>query len=55
MALENPSISSRASKARSTTSDQTLRVMHPARVSRPALHTETDEVAVQEALLTGQG
>jgi len=55
MALEIPSISSRANKARSATPGQTLQVMHPARVSRPALHTETDEVAVQEALLTGQG
>ena len=55
MALESPSVSSRASKARSATPDQTLQLMHPARFSRPALHTETDEVAVQEALLTGQG
>jgi hypothetical protein len=55
MALENPSISSRASKAHSASPGQTLQVMRPARVSRPALHTETDEVAVQEAQLTGQG
>ena len=55
MAMENPSISSRASKTRSAAPDQTLQVMHPACVSRPALHTETDKPAVQEALLTGQG
>ena len=55
MALENPSISNRASKARSATPDQTLQVMYVVRVSRPVLHTESDEEAVQGALLTGRG
>ena len=55
MALENPSNSSRASKATSATPDQILQVMDAARVSRPALRIESDEEAVQDVLLTGQG
>jgi hypothetical protein len=54
MSLENQSVSSRTSRARFATSDQTLHRMHAVRISRPRLHTESHEEAVQNALLTGR-
>ena len=55
IALENPSISSRASKIRFAIRDQTVKLMHEARASRTAFDTESDKEAVQDALPTGQG
>lgn len=55
MVLGNPSIFRRVIKAPSATPDQNLQVMHSARVSCRAFHTESDEVAVQDALVIEQG